>query len=281
MKKKLAIFLAFIIGIVFFWYLQVNWLTVNTIEIKLKYLPNSFEKVTIIHITDLHSKEFGKNNQTLINRINRLGGDIIVMTGDMRHNDPEDEGEAFINLIKNLKTDVPIYYVTGEHEEGRYYADYHKLGLEGTKNSYEDKLRDLGVVVLNDEKKIWKKGNDKINIYGLSYKFRDEQTLDERLGITQHDNVNLLLVHKACDFEKYVDWGADLILSGDTHGGIVRIPFLGGLLSSDGTLFPEYDAGLYEKNNSKMFVSRGLGNHPVEFRLFNRPEIAVISLIKE
>ena len=81
--------------------------------------------------------------------------------------------------------------------------------------------------------------------------------------------------------ERYSLLGADLVLSGHGHGGVIRLPFTDGLVSTDRSLFPSYTAGLYEKNGSTLFVTRGLGNTGASFRLFNRPEVAVVILRRE
>ncbi|SHH94836.1 metallophosphoesterase [Clostridium grantii] len=92
--------------------------------------------------------------------------------------------------------------------------------------------------------------------------------------------MNILLVHNPKYFEKYSNWGADLIFSGHVHGGIIRLPYLGGLLSPDRRFFPKYDNGVYENNGNKMIVSRGLGNSHLNLRINNKPELIVVTLKK-
>ena len=83
-------------------------------------------------------------------------------------------------------------------------------------------------------------------------------------------------------FDAYAGWGADLTLSGHIHGGIVRIPGIGGVISTSYRLvFPKYDGGYYEQNQKKMIVSRGLGSHTIPVRLFNPAELVVIDLVTE
>ncbi len=98
------------------------------------------------------------------------------------------------------------------------------------------------------------------------------------MGKAYEEEVSILLAHRPHYFNQYVDWGADLIFSGDTHGGMIRLPFIGGLIASDGGFFPEYDGGVYRDGQSTMIVSRGLGNYPINLRVFNRPELGVITL---
>ena len=96
-----------------------------------------------------------------------------------------------------------------------------------------------------------------------------------------HEMYEILLFHSPLFFETCRKWGADLTLSGHIHGGIVRIPGIGGVISTSYRLFPKYDGGYYEQNQKKMIVSRGLGSHTIPVRLFNPAELVVIDLITE
>ena len=68
------------------------------------------------------------------------------------------------------------------------------------------------------------------------------------------------------------------MLSGHAHGGQLRLPFIGGVMSTQVDFFPEYDGGIYRKNGKTIIVSRGLGNHFPGFRINNKPEIIKIKL---
>ena len=89
-----------------------------------------------------------------------------------------------------------------------------------------------------------------------------------------------MLAHNPDFFEKYVEYGAEYVFSGHNHGGIVRLPFLGGVVSTGYRPFPKYYGGVYKKNNTTMYVTRGLGSHTIRFRLFNKPQIHMISVSK-
>jgi len=274
----LFILLAFIVSISLFLYAQLNWISVTEEDIYINNLPDTFNGFKILQLSDLHSKSFGNDNDGLIKNINNIDPNIIVMTGDMRTNTPEDNGEVLIAILEKLNGKYPVYYVTGEHEEGKYFEDENKYMKEGTKEAYEKKLKELGVIVLNDEKSYLKHGESTINIYGLKEKLKGSLDVEDRLGKPLSKEVNILLAHIPDHFNKYTDWGADVIFSGDKHGGIIRLPFIGGLVSSGGIFFPEYDGGVYESDNSTMVVSRGLGNYLINIRVFNRPEIVVVTL---
>lgn len=253
--------------------------------IKLSNLPDSFSGYKIIQLSDLHSQEFKGRNQNLITEIVNRNPDIILMTGDMI-NAKNDDGEVCIRLVKKLNRIFPIYYILGNHE-----LKINNYRLE----KYLNSLTDLGVVVIENSKVIMKKNKEYINLYGLSLdlsyywnlhkKDRTEilkcNYINNHIGKPNNNDFNLLLVHNPKFFNTYTEWGADLVLSGHVHGGIVRLPFVGGLLSPDRNFFPKYDAGLYENGEGKMLVSRGLGNSTINFRLFNNPEIIEIVLVKE
>ena len=91
------------------------------------------------------------------------------------------------------------------------------------------------------------------------------------------DVFSILLNHYANQFPLLPQYGYDLILSGHIHGGIIRLPRIGGLIGNGGSLFPQYDAGSYKIGNSTMIVSRGIGDSVIP-RINNNPEIVCITL---
>ncbi|WP_096233565.1 metallophosphoesterase [Thermoanaerobacterium sp. RBIITD] len=235
-----------------------------------------------MQLSDLHSKNFGKNNYRLIKKINSENPDIIVMTGDMV-NTKDTDFEVFINLAEQLSKSYETYYIVGNHEQN---LSDNKL------KSLTDKLNTIGIRVLDNEKVTITKGNDSINLYGLWFNLKyykdvsNEYTKNAYFGTEQiktvlgsldNNSYNILLTHNPVYFDTYSNWGADLTLSGHIHGGMVRIPFMGGLLSPEREIFPKYDAGEYQINGKELIVNRGLGNS-FGFRIFNRPEISVIIL---
>ena len=145
-RKKLFIILAFIVSISLFLYAQLNWISVTKEDIYVNSLPDTFNGFKILQLSDLHSKPFGNDSDGLIKNINNIDPNIIVMTGDMRTNTPEDNGEVLIAILEKLNGKYPVYYVTGEHEEGKYFEDKNKYMKEGTKETYEKKLKELGVI---------------------------------------------------------------------------------------------------------------------------------------
>ena len=278
-RKIMGWTLIMIVLAVIYYFLPLNWISVTTHVIHLDDLPKEFDGYKIVQLSDLHNQEFGYENERLIERINQIKPDIIVMTGDMLTNTREvsTNGDVLIKLVESLNQQYPIYYVTGEHEEGLYYEDRNKYQIDGTKEDYEEKLSQFGVTVLNDEQVTITRQDATINVYGLKEHLSGDIQIDKRLGQSNKEEVTILLSHRPTYFDDYTKWGADLIFCGDTHGGMIRLPVIGGILSAEG-FFPEYDGGLFRKENSVMVVSRGLGNNPIPLRINNRPEIVEVIL---
>ena len=182
---------------------------------------------------------------------------------------PELQGKA----KRGLCAIAPTYYVTGNHE-----------WAIGGVPELKERLTEHGVTVLSNEALVLERNGDALVLAGIDDPngYADQKTPQElaaEIYAAYGDPFWLLLAHRNDRFEgEYSLLGADLVISGHGHGGIIRLPFTDGLISTDRTLFPSYTAGLYEKNGSALFVTRGLGNSGPSFRLFNRPEVAVVTL---
>ena len=197
-----------------------------------------------------------------------LGGDLLDAFRDIP------EGYA-AKTAASLSAIAPTYYVTGNHE-----------WAVGDVPELKKNLENQGVTVLSNQFVILERGGDAVVLAGIDDPngYADQkrpETVAEEIRAAYGDSFWMLLAHRNDHFpEQYSLLGADLVISGHGHGGLVRLPFTDGLVSTDRTLFPSYTAGLYEKNGSTLFVTRGLGNSGPTFRLFNRPEVAVLVLKK-
>lgn len=239
-------------------------------------LPAAFEHYKIAVISDLHNAEFGENNSSLISLIKNEKPDMIAITGDLIDSGKTDI-EIAENLVKKLIEIAPCYYVTGNHE----------AWIGGRYRELEEKLLDIGVVILNDRAEQLAKNNEIIQIAGLDDPdFTDrnssiqESMLNDKLGnMNLTEDYCVLLAHRPETFNAYSSENIDLVLSGHAHGGQFRLPFIGGLIAPNQGFFPKYDAGEYFENNTTMVVSRGIGNSIIPIRFNNRPEIVIIELI--
>ncbi|MDO5560366.1 MAG: metallophosphoesterase [Oscillospiraceae bacterium] len=248
---------------------------------KIKTGVNIKNKITAVHISDIHNKKFGKNNFKLVNSVKKLNPDCIFLTGDIVSRNISDL-DGFQQFISGLLKLAPVFYSLGNHEK-----DVEELD-KTLYSSMIKFLKDSGVRLLDNS---YIDLNKKIRIYGLTvdqscYKVRgryknlsvtSENDINNRLG-TSSDKYNILLAHNPFFYNSYAQWGADLILSGHVHGGIVRLPGLKGILSPERNFFPEYSGGLYtdtfDNRSVTMEVSRGIG----KFRLFNPSEIIFLEI---
>ncbi|SDM74547.1 metallophosphoesterase [Acetanaerobacterium elongatum] len=275
--------------------MQNDTLVTELFVIENEKIPAAFDGFTLALVTDLHSKEFGPSNEQLILAIQQANPDAVLVGGDtLKANDKTDSGQVFLSLCKNLTKEYPVYVVYGNHEQRRY-------DLSNIDFTYQREIEAAGAKVIAGQKVPIIRAGETINLYGLNlpyifYMRPREQSLlrsffpsDERyfkvdiqkvLGEPESGEFNILLTHNPIKFAAYADWGADLVLSGHEHGGIIRLPFYGGLLTryaSTGDMV-RYDAGLFTKGSSQMIVSRGLGSAAVPYRIFNKPELVTVTL---
>ncbi|WP_434794252.1 metallophosphoesterase [Terrisporobacter petrolearius] len=250
-----------------------------------KKLPKSLADYKILQISDLHSKEFGTNNEKLINSIKEINPDLILVTGDMFtvsdiSIDMNEEELVPYQLLSKLATNYKTVYVSGNHEEGKdiiYNGDNYRTrdrSKNNAYNRYRSKLESLGVTFV--ENSYLQNYNDFINIYGVYFDSMEKNEYYQSINLDK-TKFNIMLCHDPKYFDTFANMGFDLVLSGHVHGGIIRIPLVGGLFSPDRTFFPKYDKGIYKINNSYMNVSTGLGDSILK-RVFNPPEINVIIL---
>ncbi|MGL5068150.1 MAG: metallophosphoesterase [Sarcina sp.] len=271
MKKALIISGSLIIGLFIFFYWQNNSITVNNIEVKNNKVPNRFNDYKILQISDLHNKEFGKGQKNILNKIKKVQPDIIVVTGDIIDSGKE---ENAMELMREINKIAPVYFVSGNHEA--WGGSYNVLKVD---------LKEIGITVLDNEKIEIIKGNDSIELLGLldnsfiNPENKEEYTTKQLNNlIEENDELKILLSHRPELFDTYAKSDVDLVFSGHAHGGQFRIPFVGGVVAPDQGLFPKYPEGIYIQNDTSMVVSRGLGNSIIPVRIFNRPEIVVVTL---
>ena len=255
-------------------------------NLKTGKLPKDFGGLTFVLLADLHNRTYGPGNERLLAAIDRERPDAVLVAGDMLISHTESSFPPALELFQNLrKRRYPVFYGNGNHEYRmriypQVYGDMYR--------EYAGALRECGVCLLENEKTVFEKEGVRLNIYGFEldrkyYKklhreqFRREE-LTEALGEPDPDRYNVLLAHNPVYFDEYAGWGADLTVSGHLHGGIIRIPGIGGVITPQARLFPRYDAGHFQKNGRDLVVSRGLGTHTVNLRVFNPAELSVIRL---
>lgn len=274
--KKIIIYGLIILAIVGFAYIENNWISVSNISYNSSKIPKSFQGYKIVHLSDLHNKNFGKDQKKLVEVIKRANPDLIVFTGDIVDSRNYNEKPS-LELMKSIIEIAPVYYVTGNHELRTKKAD-----------ELKQKLEKIGVKVLEDAGEKITKGTSSIYIYGIDDpSIHDDylinSTVDNELMILKNNNkeFNMLLAHRPEHIAAYSKYKFDMVFSGHAHGGQIRIPFVGGIWAPGQGFFPKYTAGAYKYDSTVMVVSRGLGNSLAPLRIFNRPEVVVVTLTNE
>ena len=230
-------------------------------------LSQSFSGFKIVQLSDFHGAELVTD---IVETVREQKPDIIALTGDFI----TDEGDlpAVEQLVSQLSDICEVYFISGNHD----FAS-------GRIAELSDILSSCGVKYLKNEYVTIQRGGESIVLAGVEdpNSWADLEPPDaflKKVRAEHPDDYIVLLGHRNYWMGKYPDLPVELILCGHAHGGIVRIPGVGGLLSTDRTLFPDYEAGMYDNGNYTMIVSRGLGNSISVPRLMNRPEILSIEL---
>ena len=254
-------------------------LKVSRYEYTSAKLPAEFDGYKIALLSDLHDRSFGADNRELLSLLKELEPNAIMLAGDIFTKHTPRNSHPALSLVRGCAAIAPSYYVSGNHEaklERMSYLEYRReLELEGVR-------------ALDDERVEISLGGESISLLGLrDFRFdersygRDAQvSADFRLMrlMNNVEGMSILLVHRPEQLEVYARYGVDLVLCGHTHGGQWRLPGIGALFIPNQGLFPPISDGEYLKENTTMIISTGLGATHIPLRVFNRPEIALITL---
>lgn len=261
-----------------------NRFVINKYEITDKRIKKGCR---VVMLADLHNKRYGKNNERLLNAIRECAPDFIMVAGDIPTAKPGISLDVAIRFMEELAKEYPVYYGNGNHEHRmklyphtygdmaeRYDEALKKIGIKRLVNEHVT-LVEYGIAVYGAE-------IDKFYYKRFHNQYMDDSYMESILGRCPKEQYSILIAHNPDYFEQYAAWGADLVLSGHIHGGMIKIPFLNkGVASPTLRLFPQYTSGIYKRDKSTMILSRGLGMHTIPIRLFNPGEVAVIDLKAE
>jgi Predicted phosphohydrolases len=238
----------------------------------------------IVMLSDLHNCEYGKENILLLEQIKKINPKMVLISGDMIVGSDSNMKIA-MNFLKELVQYYPVYYANGNHEQK---AKIGKKEVAIAYRKYKSVLERAGIVFLENKSKTLMIEETMIHLYGYDlpltyykkfcYKKIESENITQAIGKIKKNGYHILLAHSPHHFQAYAKWGADLTLAGHLHGGMVRIPFLGGMIASQIQLFPKYDRGLYMIENKKLIVSAGLGEHTIKLRVNNPPQLVIINL---
>lgn len=241
--------------------------------------------MTIAVIADLHNYEYGDDNSRLMLAFDMMKPDMIISAGDMVEAGQYAKGtKRTIAFLKRVSEKYPFFYGIGNHEHmllERYYKKYNKVSDE-----LDEALLQNNIAIKRNEKEILQENNVSIASLEIEKKYYrkfklnpiDGDYITNRIGEIDCSYFNIVVGHDPNQIKAYGEYGADLVLSGHVHGGMIALPNGRGLVSTLFTPFPPYYAGAYEEKNTTMIVSRGIGNHSVHIRINNRAELLKINL---
>ena len=276
-------------------YREIHCFRVTRYSLSLKKLRHLEKEIRIIFLSDLHNKVYGQDNDVLFRAICREAPDLILIGGDMLVGKAGIACQPAYEFVRQLPEICPVFYANGNHEQRmkempeKYDYSY---------QDYKEKLKQSGVIFLENESRRIMIHGMKLNVSGLELplstyeKFRKKRVegtdVAERLGFWPEGQraggseaeLQILLAHNPAYAEGYKEWGADVILSGHLHGGIVRIPGIGGVITPQAFLFPKYSGEMTVEGEQAVIVSKGLGTHTIDIRLFNTPEVVLLTLKK-
>ena len=236
---------------------------------------------TMVLLSDLHSKDFGNKNKKLKAAIDRISPDKILVAGDIYTASKFEDVSTAEDLMRYLALKYPVYYSNGNHE---HKTQLYPEVFGDIYENYAETLEKAGIRHLVNEKAVLPEENTEIFGAQIDREYFGKMKrvtmkadyVTELLGSPEEEKFTILIAHNPDYFEAYADWGADLVVAGHVHGGLMRLPFLGGVISPALKLFPRYDGGKFEKDGTVMILGRGLGTHTLPIRIFNPGELVVI-----
>ena len=274
-----------LIGCIVLWqHLELKKFQITSYEYRTKKITQS---VMFAVVADLHAHVYGRDNDILIQKIKEQKPDIILVPGDMIVSRYPETYETAYQTFEKLTEIAPVYFSNGNHE-----SRVSKVPVMQTEAflEYENRVRKLGVHILNNASEEVILHGGKFCISGLeiplecygkgSYEPLPEHFIRDVLGDAKQDSVQILMAHNPMFAKEYAEWGADVSVCGHTHGGLVRIPGIGSVISPQFELFPKYDAGEFNFGDRKVYVSKGLGTHTFHIRVFDRAEVLMIRINK-
>ena len=242
-------------------------LVTTSYELRFENLPAAYDGFRIVQLSDVHGAVFGEDNARLLRAVRDAKPDLIALTGDLADRDTD---MADIDaLLAGLTAIAPVYYVSGNHEwSGRLLGALQTL------------FGRHGVRYLRNEYVLLERGGEKIVLAGVEDPngWADQPAPPEVAAAPPEGPFKILLAHRNYWVTEYPDLPVDLILCGHAHGGVVRLPGVGGVLDHHGHFFPDYTDGVYASGSYRMAVSRGIGNTGGVPRFFNNPEIVIVEL---
>lgn len=236
-------------------------------------------------ISDLHNHVYGKDNQIVVEKIRAAKPDFVMIAGDLitsRVSESTKPGEELVNAICR---EFPVYYGMGNHETKMKnypaFGDTFQRMIQNISNENMHILMNESVYLEDYHVRITGLELPRYFFSKFKTRFFSVDMMNGFVGEADPECCNVLIAHNPDYFPYYAKWGADLVLSGHVHGGIMKLPVLGGVISPSYVLFPKYDGGIYKEGKSTMFLGRGMGAHTLPFRFFNPGELYIVNCLRK
>lgn len=262
-------------------YRELHTFQVTEYEVVSPALKGLEKEKRIVFLSDLHNHVYGEDNEKLFQAIRDAKPDMILIGGDMLVGKKGVSYEPAKDFVVRLPEIAPVYYANGNHEQRmkEELKEYHKT------------LEEAGIHFLENATEDLELDGVPVHITGLEipsrcythFRTRPMKTeeITGRVGKRKKDGYQILLAHNPAYVREYRQWGADLILCGHLHGGMVRLPFIGGVIAPSFELFPKHSGEMRQEGGTAVVVSKGLGTHTIHIRLFNPAEVIVLKLTGE
>lgn len=270
--KKLGKLVLIAIALYLFLYWNNHWLVLTEYTYESEEVPVAFDGFRIVQVSDLHDAQFGEGNDKLVRLVREAQPDVIFITGDVIDSNRYDLAQS-MEAVRGLLQIADVYYVLGNHE----------VATNEVPKIYQE-LKMAGVTILPNTSLTLERQGEQIAIVGIEDPLMNKSTeemLELATANVPSEQFTLLLAHRPEMISVYADYQMDVVFSGHAHGGQIRIPGLGGLIAPGQGWLPTYTAGPYERQQTTMVVSRGLGNSVVPQRLLNLPEVVMVELSRK
>lgn len=281
---KWLLLLLFVIGaiVVAEWMREIHTFQITRYNIQSPKLKN-IKKRKIILLSDLHNCSYGKENEKLLRAIKEEKPDLILIAGDMLVGSEKVSTETASKFVTKLPVICDTYYANGNHEQ-RMKENTKRYGTSYER--YKQELCEAGIHYLENEKTQLQWEDCNVEIHGLEIpnqgykKFQKvclpEHCVETLLGKADTSKYQILIAHNPIFMSDYLNWGADLIVSGHLHGGVARIPGWRGIITPQGGLFPKYSGEMTKIGSATAVVSKGIGIHTIKIRFLNPAEVVVL-----
>lgn len=284
-KALLAIFLIICIIIeaiiIYGSFIEPQRITITKETVQLSNSKKQTINVALISDTHLGPYKKEKFVKKICNKLIEQKPDVVLLAGDFIAAPGPKKKKDYTNhlyALKCMSNNFPTYAVIGNHE--------YNIGLPYNFDNYWDQserikniLKEINIKVLNNESILFEKENSKFWLVGVDEVWALKSNLKNALAETDDNYPKILLAHNPDifhDIEK--EDNISLVLNGHTHGGQIRLPFIGTLVTPPSDLGRECYEGFCQLENARLFISRGIGETAVRARLFGPPEIAILEL---